>query len=174
MLEFKLHSKIFLVILLAAGVLWLGSYTVKLFNFFNFFDLAQDNSLILKSNLTGKDLNPVIFELLPVLTISLISYIVFIFSLLIFILTAKLNFKANGWIFITVIIILFCLPFEVYLSFKDFDLIKMITYGNIEPMTAIEIIKSRITALSSYPIIALILHYSIILLIVFKPLTKKY
>jgi hypothetical protein len=50
----------------------------------------------------------------------------------------------------------------------------MIIDNNINSSEAIEILKNRITVLSSFPIVSLILHYSLFILFVFKPLTKKY
>ncbi|BDQ01907.1 hypothetical protein [Ignavibacterium sp.] len=169
----SLLSKIFLTIALASGTLWLGSYTVKLFSIYNFFDLDQNNSLILKSALSNVDLKPVIFELLPVLTFSLISYIVFIVFSAAFLFLSKISLKANGWLFISIMIVLICLPFEVLLSLKDYKIINLIMSGSNNSQEMIEIIKSRITELSSFPIVSIILHYSIFILLVFKPLTKK-
>lgn len=169
----SLISKILLAFTLASGALWLGSYTVKIFSFFNLFDLDQNNSLILKASLINVDMKPVIFELVPVLTISLSSYIVFIITGLLFLFISKINLKENGWIFIILLIVLFCLPFEIFLSLKDYELTRMILDGSSDSTRMIEIIKSRITALSSFPIVALILHYSIVFLFVFKPLIKK-
>ncbi len=169
----SLISKILLAFTLASGALWLGSYTVKIFSFFNLFDLDQNNSLILKASLINVDMKPVIFELVPVLTISLTSYIVFIISGLLFLFISKINLRENGWIFISVMIVLLCFPFEIYLSIKDYELTRMILSGSSDSTSMLEIIKSRTTALSSFPIVALVLHYSIVFLFVFKPLTKK-
>lgn len=173
MKPYSLTSKILLIFTSASGALWLGSYTVKLFSFFNLFDLDPNNSLILKSTLINVDMKPVIFELLPVLTISLSSYIIFIASGLLFLSISKVNLKENGWLFIILMIVLFCLPFEIYLSLKDYKLIMMIINNTSDSLSMVEIIKSRITVLSSFPIIALILHYSLFILVVFRPLTKK-
>ncbi|GJQ44197.1 MAG: hypothetical protein JETCAE03_36950 [Ignavibacteriaceae bacterium] len=173
MKPYSLTSKILLIFTFASGTLWLGSYTVKLFSFFNLFDLDPNNSLILKSTLINVDMKPVIFELLPVLTISLSSYIIFIASGLLFLFISKVNLKENGWLFIILMIVLFCLPFEIYLSLKDYKLIMMIINNTSDSSGMVEIIKSRITVLSSFPIVALILHYSLFILVVFRPLTKK-
>lgn len=173
MKQLSLISKVLLAFTFASGALWLGSYTVKIFSFFNLFDLDQNSSLILKAALVNVDLKPVIFELVPVLTISLTSYIVFIISGLLFLFISKISLRENGWIFISVMIVLLCFPFEIYLSLKDYELTGMILSGSSDSTSMLELIKSRITVLSSYPIVALILHYSIIFLFVFKPLTKK-
>lgn len=173
MQRFTLLSKVFLTLTLASGALWLGSYTVKLFNFYNLFDLGQNNSLILKGILVNTDLKPVIFELLPVLSISLISYMSFIVFSAIFLLNSKVNIKANGWLFIAIMIVLLCFPFEVFLSLKEYNLIQMILNNSGNTTEMIDLIKTRINALSSFPIVSIILHYSLFILFVFKPLTKK-
>ncbi|AFH49292.1 Hypothetical protein IALB_1584 [Ignavibacterium album JCM 16511] len=173
MQRLSLTSKIFLTIAITSGTLWLGSYSVKLFSIYNFFDLGQNNSLILKSALTNIDLKPVFFELLPVFTISLISYIVFIVFSAAFLFLSKISLKANGWLFISLMIVLICLPFEVILSLKDYKIINLIMSNSNNSPEMIEIIKSRISELSAFPIISIILHYSIFILLVFKPLTKK-
>lgn len=173
MQRFSFVSKIFLTIVFASGTLWLGSYTVKLFSVYNLFEVDQNNKLILKSFLTNVNLTPVIYEFLPVLSISLISYILFLVFSGIFLISSKINIKQNGWLFISLMIVLFCLPFEVYLLLKDYELIKMILNHSEDTVSMIELMKSRVTELSSYPIISIILHYSIFILLVFKPLTKK-
>ncbi len=173
MQRFSSVSKIFLTIVIASGALWLGSYTVKLFSIYNLFELDQSNTLVLKSFLINLDLKPVIYEFLPVLSISLISYILFLVFSVLFLFSTKINLKQNGWLFISLMIILFCLPFEIYLSIKDYNIINMILNSSEDTASMIELMKSRITELSSYPIISLILHYSVIIFLVFKPLTKK-
>uniref|UniRef100_A0A832G0H1 Uncharacterized protein n=1 Tax=Ignavibacterium album TaxID=591197 RepID=A0A832G0H1_9BACT len=173
MKNLTLISKIFLTIALASGALWLGSYTTKLFALYNLFELDQSNLLILKSDLTNVDLKPVLFELLPVLSLSLVSYIVFLAFSIMFLLFSKISLKNNGWLFISLMIVIICLPFEIVLSLKDFKIINMILNNSDNVNEMIEIIKSRITIFSSFPIVSLILHYSIFFLFVFKPLTKK-
>lgn len=173
MKNLTLISKIFLTAALASGALWLGSYTTKLFAFYHLFELDQFNSLALKSNLTNVDLKPVLFELLPVLSLSLLSYALFLVFSIMFLLFSKISFKNNGWLFISVMIVIICLPFEIVLSLKDFEIVNMILNNSVNVNEMIEIIKSRITIFSSFPIVSLILHYSIFVLFVFKPLTKK-
>jgi hypothetical protein len=166
-------SKIFLTIALASGALWLGSYTTKLFALYNLFELDQSNLLVLKTNLTNVDLKPVLFELLPVLSVSLVSYVLFLAFSIMFLLFSKIGLKNNGWLFISLMIVIVCLPFEIVLSLKDFKIIDMILSNSDNVNEMIEIIKSRITIFSSFPIVSLILNYSIFFLFVFKPLTKK-
>jgi len=173
MKNLTLISKIFLTIALASGALWLGSYTTKLFALYHLFDLDQSNILVLKSNLTNVDLKPVLFELLPVLSLSLVSYLVFLAFSIMFLLLSKISLKNNGWLFISLMIVIICLPFEIILSIKDFKIINMILSNSDNVNEMIEIIKSRITIFSSFPIVSLILHYSIFFLFVFKPLTRK-
>lgn len=173
MKNLNLISKIFLTIALASGVLWLGSYTTKLFALYHLFELDQSNILVLKSNLTNVDLKPVLFELLPVLSLSLVSYAVFLAFSIMFLLFSKISLKNNGWLFISLMIVIICLPFEIVLSLRDIKIINMILSNSDNVNEMIEIIKSRITILSSFPIVSLILHYSIFFLFVFKPLTRK-
>lgn len=173
MKSLTLISKIFLVIALGSGALWLGSYTTKMFALFHLFELDQANVLLLKSTLTNVDLKPVLFELLPVLSLSLVSYVVFLMFSILFLLFSKISLKNNGWLFISLMVVIICLPFEIVLSLKDFNIINMILNNSDNVNEMLEIIKSRITIFSSFPIVSLILHYSIFVLFVFKPLTKK-
>jgi len=173
MKNLTLISKVSLTIALASGALWLGSYTTKLFALYHLFDLDQSNILVLKSNLTNVDLKPVLFELLPVLSLSLVSYLVFLAFSIMFLLLSKISLKNNGWLFISLMIVIIFLPFEIILSIKDFKIINMILSNSDNVNEMIEIIKSRITIFSSFPIVSLILHYSIFFLFVFKPLTRK-
>ncbi|WP_337865569.1 hypothetical protein [Ignavibacterium sp.] len=173
MKNFTLISKILLSITLASGTLWLGSYTTKLISLYHLFELDASNILTLKSNLQNVDLKPVIFELLPVLSISLISYLIFVVFAILILFVLKISLKENGWLFVSLMIVITCLPFEIILSLKDYKIITMIINDYNNTNEIIEIIKSRITMLSSFPLVSLILHYSIFILFVFKPLTKK-
>lgn len=173
MKNLTLISKILLTIALASGALWLGSYTTKLFELYHLFEVDQANVLVLKSNLTNVNLKPVLFELLPVLSLSLISYALFVVFSIVFLLFSKISLKKNGWLFISLMIVIICLPFEIVLSLKDYNIINMILNNSDSINEMIEIIKSRITIFSSFPIVSLILHYSIFVLFVFKPLTKS-
>lgn len=173
MKNLTLISKILLTIALASGTLWLGSYTTKLFELYHLFEVDQTNVLVLKSNLKNVDLRPVLFELLPVLSFSLVSYAFFIVFSTLFLLSSKISLKNNGWLFISLMIVIICLPFEIVLSLKDYKIINMILSNQDSVNEMIEIIKSRITIFSPFPIVSLILHYSIFVLFVFKPLTKK-
>lgn len=173
MKNLSLISKIFLTIVFISGTLWLGSYTVKLFSLYGFFEVDESSNLFLKNDIFQNDIFPALYELLPALVISLLSYIVFIISVILFIVFSRINLKKNGWLFISLMIIIFCFPFEIILSLKDYKIISLLLEKSLNTNEIVELMKLRISQFSSFPIVSLILHYSIISLIVFRPLSKE-
>lgn len=161
-------SKTFLVLTLSSGSIWLGAYTAKLFLTYNLFE-AKD--LTLKTSFNSEALVNNIVSFLPVFTTTFSSYIALIVFLLLFLVTAKLSLKNNGWFFISLMIVLFTFPFEVYLMIIDYKLISMMLSGSFNSEFALNLMRDRITVLGSFPLIEIFSYIAIISLLVFKPLT---
>lgn len=169
----KTSLKILLTLVAISGTIWLGSHTIKLFSYFNLFNLNDEGNLILKDFYNTKNIFETIYALLPVMITSIISYIVFILTSVLYVFISKMRLKENGWLLISMLIIAFMLPLEIILLLKDYKLIQMIYENSQQSNEMIEILRLRVSEFSSFPIVSLILYFSIIALIVFKPLTKK-
>ncbi len=163
-------SKLFASFALVSGSIWIGSYLVKLFLIYQLF---EPKDLILKEMFLIDDINTILLSLLPAFLTPFLAYIIMIMSFVLFLLSSKIKLKENGWLFISIVIILITLPFELYLLIIDFKIISMLLQSSFNADSIINLVRDRITALSSFPIIEILSYLSILFLIIFKPLTIK-
>lgn len=163
-------SKIFASITLASGSVWIGAYLLKLFLLYQLF---EPKDLALKQIYTTENLTIVLFSFLPAFLTTIIAYSVMILSLLIYLFSSKVSLRENGWLFISLMIVLITLPFEFYSMFIDYKIISLLLKFPFSEDVVLNLIRARITSLSSFPIIEILSYLSIIFLIIFKPLTLK-
>ena len=153
-------TKIFLFLAVLTGSLWTGAYLLRLFIFYWLF---EPEDFILKSYLTNENTNGILYTLLPAITTTMLLYAAFIITFIIFILTTKLKFKENGWIFISTIVVLLTLPFEGYLMTIDYKLIELLWSGSYSSETVITLIRERFIVFG---------NFSLFYFIIFQPFTK--
>ncbi len=163
-------SKLFASFALASGSIWIGSYLVKLFLIYQLF---EPKDLILKEMFLINDINTVLLSMLPAFITPFLAYIIMIISFVLFLLFSKISIKENGWLFISIMIILITLPFEFYLLIIDYKIISLLLQSSFSADSIIILVRDRITSLSSFPIIEILSYLSILFLIIFKPLTIK-
>lgn len=161
-------SKIFASLSIATGSLWLGSYLVKLFFSYSFFEVED---LSLKSFIIESNLHDILIIILPIFVTPFILYIAMIISFLLFLIISKINLKENGWLFITTLVIILTLPFELYLMTIDYDIIAQLFSSSFSNNHIIELIRKRISILSSFSLVQVFSYITIVFLIIFKPLT---
>ncbi len=162
-------AKYFLFLTVLFFCLWLGGYVGRQLTVFRLF---EPENMALKSMYNEVGLTQVINILLPVITYNLIMYPAFILSLILFLITSHINLKKEGWLFISVTIIFITLPFEVYLSTLDYELVSKILTGSFNSDKIVKILRERITILGSFPLIETFAYFAIIGLFLFKPLRK--
>ena len=162
-------SKIILFLTITSFILWLGSYIIRNIVIYQLFEPLN---LDLKSIYNEQNLNAVFNIILPLITFNLVTYISFILFFIIFLSSARISLKNEGWLFISTMIILITLPFEGYLSFYDYKIVNFIVYHNTNVMDIINLIRERITKLSSFSFIEFFSYLAIIFLTLFKPFRK--
>jgi hypothetical protein len=162
-------SKSFLFISLSSLALWLGGYIVRQLVIYQFF---EPESLSLRTFYNSNNLTAVLITILPILVFNIVTFIIFLISILIFLFISKINLKKEGWFFISLLIIFVTAPFEIYLMFKDYEIINNIFLSNIPSDLIVEKIKERMITLSSFSLIEIFSYLGIIFLFVFKPLRK--
>jgi hypothetical protein len=170
MKELSTTSKVFAFIALASMSVWIGSYFTRQFLVYQLFESPD---LILKSYLNENNISAVLTALLPSLVIHFISFIIFIPSFFIFVITSKLKLRLNGWLFIILTAIIIIVPFESYLMLIDYKVIIILNSDSFDSNQVVILLRERIKDLSSFPIVALLTFISFYYFIVFKPLTKK-
>ena len=163
-------SRIFAVLSLISGAIWVGSYLSRLFLVYQLF---EGPDLVLKGYINTENINGILFSLLPTILIHFISFILMLFMTIIFFLFSKINLRYNGWLFIILIAILITAPFEIYLMLIDYKVISILNSGSLDSYIIIDLLRDRIKNLSSYSVVAILTYFSFFYFIVFQPLTKK-
>ncbi|HQI41556.1 MAG: hypothetical protein B6D44_10420 [Ignavibacteriales bacterium UTCHB2] len=170
MKELPTISKVFAVIALASMSVWIGSYFARQFLVYQLF---EGPDLILRSYLNETNISGVLTAILPSIIIHFITFIIFILSFFLFVVTSKLKLRSNGWLFIILIATIIFIPFESYLMLIDYKIIVLLISGSFDSNHVIGLLRDRIKDLSSFPIVALLTFISFYYFIVFKPLSKK-
>jgi hypothetical protein len=91
----------------------------------------------------------------------------------VFLFQSKISLKKEGWLFISVLVVLICAPFEFFLILKDYKIANAIYSQNFDPLAIVNLIRDRMTILSSFSLIEIISFIGIIFLFVIQPM-KKY
>lgn len=169
----EIFLKIFQSLILIFGSLWLGSQVSKILTVYYFFNSDQYGRLSLKSEINIDLMSAISYQLVPIFSISLISYLIFISLLIIYVFLIRNYLKYRGWLFISIIIIFLCLPFELYASFIDLKIFENAYYKTADAKTFLLLFENRIISLGSFPLISIFLHIITYFLIIFKPLDKR-
>lgn len=163
-------SNYFAFLTLATGSIWIGSYLSRLFVVYKLF-VGPDLSL--QSYISSQNVEGILVSLLPIIIIPFISFIIMIFSFLLFIIISKIKLKDNGWLFIIFVAVLITFPFEIYLMTIDYKIITQLMSSSIDSNQIVNLLKERISLLSSFPIVIILTYFSFFFFIVFQPLTKS-
>ena len=161
-------SKIFLFLFVATGAIWLGSYVTRLSLFYNLFNSSE---LVLKEFVTSQNISGIFQTLIAAITINLILYMLMIVCFILFLVTSKLSLKQNGWLFISMILILFTAPFELYLMLIDYKIVINVFSGVFDSKEILNLVIKRFTILSSFPIVEIFSYLAITYLFLFQPLS---
>lgn len=166
----KTTPKIFSYIAILSGSLWIGAYLTRLFVTYQIF---EGPDLIFKAFVNQANLGGILLMLLPAITTTFTLYIIFILSFALFIISSKIKFRENGWLFIMSVVILICLPFEAFLMTIDYQLILSLNSGTFLNQNIIDLIVKRFKILGSFPLIEIFCYMSFYYFILFKPFNKR-
>ncbi len=167
--ETSTFAKILALISLVALSLWIGTYLSKLLTIYYLFEGPE---LILRNYINEQNLDAFLRILLPLHSLQITTYLIFILTFILFIIFSKISIKYNGWLFIIIMIVLVTLPFEIYLMTIDLKFVQAILSNNFNSEQLIVLLRERIKVLSSYPLVALFSYISIYYFIIIQPFTK--
>lgn len=162
-------SKIILFVTISFFALWLGGYVLRQLVVYQFFEVEN---LELRNIYNPDNLSPVYYSLLPVFVFNLITYLVFLIFFIVFVVTSKIKIKHEGWFFIIIILVAITAPFEVYLLTFDYKIANNIYSTIASAESTLNLIKDRMTILSSFSLIEIFSFIGIIFLAIFRPLRK--
>jgi hypothetical protein len=163
-------NKIALALLLVAAVFWLGAINIRALigN-----ELLSYDQFDFRTSIPP-DRENTIFQLMSNSSlVIIISYFIVLVSAIWFLKTTELKFKENGWLLMSAILFFMFAPVEIYTYYID---VKFMLLFQTNPPNHDELLRlfgKRLGALSGVPVIALLCYYTIIILAVFKPLTRR-
>jgi hypothetical protein len=160
-------SKIFLFLAVLSAIIWVGSAVTRQLITYQLFEGPELN---FKSYVTEQNLHGIYETILPSVTITFVSYCVFIISFILFLIIARINLKHFGWLFIITVVVFILMPFEIYLMTIDFKMISLLNSGNFETNIITDLILSRFKVLGSFTIIEILCYLAFVYFILFKPL----
>jgi hypothetical protein len=157
-------------LLVTSFIIWFGSYVSRHLIVFQMFEPRE---LELRSIFKTESLNSVFQIILPILVTNIISYLSFLLLFIIYIFTSKISLGNEGWLFISMLIILVTAPFEIFLLIKDYSIISLIYNETSKPLIVLELIRKRITILNSFSLIEIFSYLAVVFLVITKPLVKS-
>jgi hypothetical protein len=164
-------SKSLLVLVFISYAMWVGSYIGKNLFFFQFFD---PETMALRNIFEKSDNFAVFYSFFPVITLNLIAYGLFIISFLLFVFTSKVSLRYNGWLFISLLIVLVTLPVELFVILKyDLNIVLETNSMTLSAQQAIELLRQRVSKFGMFSFIHIFSTLSIIFFFIFRPLTKN-
>lgn len=163
-------SKIFQYLCVVFGATWLGTNLSRTMLTFYIF---EGNQFQLKPFINSSFLHVVFYVLNPLISLSVITYLLFFVSFLVFIATSKLKLKQNGWLFIILVLVVTLAPFEFYLIKLDYKILMAVFYSPFDSKTILAETIERYKVLGSFPLLHLFSFLAVIYLSIFRPLTKN-
>jgi hypothetical protein len=167
----KKHFSNFIILVIAVGaIFWLGALNIRALvgN-----ELFETDVLQWKNNLSP-DFYSAYFRIIAMSSIlTLISYTMVLMFTIIYLVYVKPDLKANGWLMASLIFFFLFMPVEVYTSYYDFRFVYEYFFASADYYYLKELLTKRITALSGLPVIAIFCYYTIVGLIIWKPMKKN-
>lgn len=166
----KLYSKILIFLTSVTGVIWLGAYTARLFVTYSFF---VPPTLNLRPEFQNSDLTAVFLTLIPLVNLTTVTFLSFLVLFLLTLVITRPSLRKNGWLFISLAVVVITAPFEIY-SITKFDWAYMTAgmTGQFESSLLLQNLITRIDQLSGFPIIQICSYLAIIFMAIYKPLVK--
>lgn len=162
-------AKFWLFLLIVSSVFWLGGINIRAIigN-----DLLNYDEFSFRTSIPPDEENW-IFRMLSFSSIFIMSsYAVVLISAIAFLKTARINIKENAWLLMCSILFFVFVPVEIYTYYLDikFYLLYLTNPPNHDGL--LKIFGERIGFLKGVPYIAVLSYYTIILIAVFRPLSK--
>lgn len=162
--------RVALVVLLVASVFWLGGHSIRALigN-----ELLEPGTLELKTSVPP-DAERMVYRLLAVTGIMvLVSYAVVLVSSLVVLLGGPWALRNNGWLLMSALLLYLFIPVEVFTLILDVKLIRLEFFSGADLSVFREAFLARAAALAGAPLVALLCYYTIFILAVFQPMTRR-
>lgn len=162
-------KKISLFIMVVSGVCWLGGINVRAVVGFS---LLEFGTLEFRPNIHPY-VERVVFSLLAQSSLVVnIAYLAAITASVVYLRTAKWNVKSEGWLLMSAILLYVFVPVEIYTMVLDVKMWLLDMAGSNDLVEFRKLFIHRLAALSGVPMIALLCYYTIIGLVIVRPLRR--
>jgi len=166
----KIHTKIYLFLLILASLFWLGG---SIYRAIIAYTLFEPFSLIVKSQITYDILRQTLKLIGNINVYVLISYPIVLLTFVLFVRSTRVSLKKEGWLFMITMILVLFFPIEIYLSYLDINFTLMVLFSNFDTNLALSLLIQRISALGGLPAIGSLCYFTSIWLAIFQPLRKS-
>ncbi len=163
-------SGLFLIVSALSCIFWIGSYLLRMFLTYQLFNETMTSY---RPFINDQNIKAILLVLNPSVITTFVLYVIFIISIILFLVTTKLKLKQNGWLFIITILVFITAPFEIYLMTIDYKIFNMVNSGIFTSGEVLTLIAERLKDLSSFPLIELLCYCSVIFLAIFQPMTRN-
>ncbi len=163
-------TKVALFFLVTSSIFWLGGVNIRavIGN-----ELLQIGTLEFEPNLEPS-VEREIFRLMNYSSIViLLAYTVVFFSSIVYLSTIHLKLKENGWLLMSAVLFYMFSPAEWYTNSIDAKMVVLELFGKPQLSEFRELFIKRLAALRGVPIIALFCYYTILGLVVWRPMRKQ-
>lgn len=163
-------TRLALFVFVLASLCWLGGINIRALVGF---DLLRIGTLDFKPNI-HPFVERTIFSLLAQSSLVVNgAYIVAWLAGIVYLATTRFQCKKEGWLLMSAILFYLFTPVEVYTMVLDFQMWRLDMLGSNDLVEFRKLFIHRLGALSGLPLIALLCYYTIIGLVVFRPLRRK-
>ncbi len=164
------RAKISLFILFLSAIVWLGGTNIR---------SAVGFNLLIPGTLEFKPyLHPYVerkvYELVALSSIIVdIAYVIVWISGIAFLRATSLKLKENGWLMMSTILFFLFTPVEIYTMVLDARIWLLDHIGSNDLVEYRILFMHRLGALAGVPLIALLCYYTVLWLIIFKPMRLR-
>jgi len=165
----KRITQIALVVILIAGICWLGGINIRAMVGF---DLLQPGTLDFKTNIHPY-VERAVYSLIAQSSLLVdASYLIVWIAGLVFLRTSSLRLKEHGWLMMAAILFYLFTPVEIYAGVLDLKMWYLDKIGSNDLVEFRKLFIHRLAALAGVPMIALLSYYTAIVVAVFRPFRK--
>ena len=162
-------NKIALILLVISAIFWLGGINIRSVISNELLDYDQ----FAFTTSIPPDRENTIFQLISNASlVIIISYTIVLISAIWFTVTTKLKMKENGWLLMSAIMFFLFVPVEIYTYILDIKFMLLFHSGPENHDGLLKLFGERLGALSGMPVIAVLCYYTIIPIVIFKPLNR--
>ncbi len=162
-------NKIALTLLVLAGIFWLGGINIRTLIGNELLDYDQFD---FRTSIPPDRENTLFQMISNASLVVVVSYVIVLITAIWFVATTHLKMKENGWLLMSAILFFMFVPIELYTNYLDVQFMILFHSGPPNHDELLRLFGERIGAFSGVPVIAVLCYYTIIPLVIFKPLNR--